>query len=127
MAKRIDITPTWSDMLPVMLSLAENGRMHDEVRKEFYRMAELADMTVQDAQERKTREAESCKREPYFAPIFAVAVITEESVDNVRGRILSDVIDRGVALCRDTNDVIAVQLITPGNHVIEMTPGMLGA
>lgn len=49
MAERIDITPTWSDMLPLMLNLAESGRMREEVREEFYRMAALADKAVADS------------------------------------------------------------------------------
>lgn len=62
MAKRIDITPTWSDMLPLMLTLAENGRMHDEVREEFHRMAALADKAVADE-----RKLDDQKRRLYHA------------------------------------------------------------
>lgn len=89
MAKRIDITPTWSDMLPLMLTLAENGRMHDEVREEFYRMAALADKAVTDSYMLEQRIGLLC---------HAVRTLTHG---------VKDSLDFPYALERPVNDVIA--------------------
>lgn len=48
--KTIDITPTWSAVLPILLHIARNGTDQNamrEIEKEFRRMAELADKWVE--------------------------------------------------------------------------------
>jgi hypothetical protein len=42
--RRIDATPTWRDIVPLLLAGAENGSA--AARAELYRMAELADAYV---------------------------------------------------------------------------------
>lgn len=46
MIRYVDITPTWEDILPVMLMVLENASDPDaqrKIRDEFRRMAEAAD------------------------------------------------------------------------------------
>ena len=44
----IDLTPTWSALLPVMFEVLEHGtpKSRDEIRGELRRMAQIADLYV---------------------------------------------------------------------------------
>lgn len=46
--KTIDVTPTWTDVLPVLLAAIEDGTFEGQkvAREELFRMAELADRYV---------------------------------------------------------------------------------
>jgi len=53
MAKLIDITPTWSAILPLLIIAIENGNDEGKraARTELKRMAELADAYVEEHKE----------------------------------------------------------------------------
>lgn len=48
----IDVTPTWSDMLPVFLAVLKNGDSNGVAKEELTRMAAIADKYVREAKER---------------------------------------------------------------------------
>ena len=41
--KTIDMTPTWSDILPLLLELTQNSNTYKDAAFELARMAKLAD------------------------------------------------------------------------------------
>ena len=49
----IDVTPTWRALIPVMIAVIENGTAEGRklVISELYRMADIADQAVKDAQD----------------------------------------------------------------------------
>ena len=44
--KTVDLTPTWREILPALLSLLENPQTHQVALDELSRMARLADQQV---------------------------------------------------------------------------------
>lgn len=48
MSRFIDITPTWEELLPLLLTIFEQGspKARDEIYGELLRMAKAADMAV---------------------------------------------------------------------------------
>jgi hypothetical protein len=45
--KTIDMTPTWSDILPILIRLIGNHKTHKDASIELARMAKLADAYVE--------------------------------------------------------------------------------
>ena len=45
--KTIDCTPTWSNVLPILLRLIQNPNTHEDAVIELTRMAEMADAYIE--------------------------------------------------------------------------------
>ena len=45
--KTIDMTPTWSDILPILLRLVQNHNTYEDAVIELTRMAKLADAYIE--------------------------------------------------------------------------------
>ena len=45
--KTIDMTPTWSDILPLLLKLTQNPNTYKDAAFELTRMAKLADAYIE--------------------------------------------------------------------------------
>ena len=52
MPQMIDCTPTWSNVLPILLELVQNPKTHTDATIELERMAELADRYVSMVKEK---------------------------------------------------------------------------
>jgi hypothetical protein len=61
MPTMVDVTPTWSAILPMLLAVYENGNFHGvrEAEGELRRMAELADRYVASQKAKEAQEGQS--------------------------------------------------------------------
>lgn len=53
MPKMIDCTPTWINVLPLLLELVQNPKTHDDAKLELERMAKAADAYIASRKEQK--------------------------------------------------------------------------
>jgi hypothetical protein len=53
MPETIDCTPTWTEILPLLLRILKNGATAKGAEEELYRMAAAADAHVASAKEKK--------------------------------------------------------------------------
>lgn len=53
MPKMIDCTPTWSNILPLLLELLQNSKTRPDATLELQRMAQAADAYVASQKEKK--------------------------------------------------------------------------
>jgi len=50
--KTIDMTPTWSDILPLLLELTQNPKTYKDAAFELARMAKLADAYIESQKQK---------------------------------------------------------------------------